>query len=48
MEISTKECANLIIQKSKPVININGFKNNEWYRKPKGQGKALGYKGILK
>ncbi|RVU30951.1 GIY-YIG nuclease family protein [Neptunomonas marina] len=30
----------MIVAASKPVIQINGFTNNEWYRKPKGSRKG--------
>ena len=40
IQLSTLDCASVIIQASQPIIKINGFNDLEWYRKPKDSRKG--------
>ena len=40
IQLSLRDCASAIIKVSRPVININGFNDSEWYRKPKDSRKG--------
>ncbi len=40
IQLSSRDCASAIIQASRPVLNINGFNNSEWYRKPRDSRKG--------
>ncbi len=39
-QISSRNCAKAIIQASRPVLNITGFNDSEWYRKPRDARKG--------
>lgn len=35
MSLSAEQCAVEIVNSARPVVRINGFNSNEWYRKPR-------------
>ena len=40
IQLSSRDCASAIIQASRTVLNITGFNDSEWYRKPRGSRKG--------
>jgi len=43
-QLSTLDCANVIIKESRPAIKIKGFIDSEWYRKPRDYRHGPWYK----